>query len=172
MKFLTLTAALLLCSAAAAVTLPEVPVTGSRLDRLDQNLFQCRATQNEAVCRRPGKPTERIGDEPVIEIVLFYRDGVLVRSVFAFDEGRSDALAQQLSGQLGTAIEGSELLKAGMGGVFENRYYVFKRDGRVWFFEQFFERIMNSGLWVMDDAEFAALLAERERVRVRGARDL
>jgi hypothetical protein len=172
MKIHAAAAALLACSAAGAVTLPEVPATGSRLEDLDRSRFQCRAGDRLTECRRPGKPADRIDDEPVIEIVLFYRDRTLVRTAFVFDERHFDALARKLSGPLGTPRQGSEGLKAGMGGVFQNRYYIWKRDGRAWFAEQFFERIISSGLWILDETELAVLFAEREQMRVRGARDL
>jgi hypothetical protein len=165
-------AAVLVCSAANAATLPDVPAIGSRLEGLDRELFQCRTADRESQCRRRGKAADRINDEPVSQIVLFYRNDLLVRSVFVFDEAHFKSLVRQLSDLLGTAVQGSEALKAGMAGVFENRYYVWKRDGRVWFAEQFFERVTDSGLWIMVDAEFSALQAERERMRVHGARDL
>lgn len=172
MKSLAALMALVACSAAGAMTLPVVPQPGSRLETLDRNLFQCNVTDRVTECRRPGLPADRIGEKPAIEIVLFYRDRVLVRSAFVFDERHFDTLIQTLSNRLGTPLSGSEGLKAGMGGVFENRYYVWKLDGRVWFAEQFFERIINSGLWLLDEEEFASLLAGREQMRTRGARDL
>ena len=165
-------AGLFVCLTAGAVTLPEAPVSGSTLDSLDRNVFQCRPVDQGTQCRRPGRGTDRIEEEPVGEIVLFYRDKVLARSVFTFSEGHFELLVQQLSRQLGIPVQESEGLKAGMGGGFENRYYVWKRNGGAWLAEQFFERITSSGLWTMSESELAALLAERERQRVRGARDL
>ncbi len=169
---LALVAAFSVCLSAAAVTLPAPPADGSALDELDQNLFQCRPADPLVQCRRRGRASERIAGEPVIEIVLSYRENTLVRSVFTFSEARLDQVVQQLSQQFGAPVAGREGLKAGMGGVFENRYFVWKRDGSAWFVEQYFERITDSGLWTMSEAELEVLLAERERQKVRGARDL
>ena len=56
--------------------------------------------------------------------------------------------------------------------MFENRYLIWRDDGRAWMVEQFFERITDSGFWSMSETQLDALLTERERERVRGARDL
>lgn len=165
-------AAMCVSVTAGAVTLPEAPAGGSTLEDLDQNRFQCRAENQQTQCRRRGNPADRIEGEPVTEIVLFYRDNRLVRSVFSFSEAHLDQLVRQLTLLLGAPVAGNERLKAGMAGVFENRYYLWKHNGRAWFVEQFFERITDSGLWRMSEAELDALLGERERQRVRGARDL
>ncbi len=159
-------------TAATAATLPQVPGAGSRLDELDKSSFKCRAVESGVECRARGRPADRIADQPVIAMVLFYRDEVLVRSVFAFKEECFEELVGRLTGQHGSPDSGSESLKAGMGGVFENRYYWWNLNGPVWFVEQFFERIATSGVWLMDESEFAALQAERESMRFRGARDL
>ena len=161
---LALAAGLSACLTAGAVTLPEAPANGSTLDDLDRNLFQCRVADQLTQCRRRGKPSDQIAGEPVIEIILSYRENILVRTVFTFSEAHLDRLVEQLSQQLG--------VPAGMGGVFENRYYVWKRNGTTWFVEQYFERITDSGLWTISGDELEALFAERERQRVRGARDL
>ncbi len=159
-------------TAATAATLPQVPAAGSRLVELDKSSFNCRAVESGVECRAQARPADRIAEQPVIAIVLFYRDGMLVRSVFAFKEEHFEQLVGRLTEQHGTPDGGSEGLKAGLGGVFENRYYVWQLNGPVWFVEQYFERISTSGLWLMDEAEFAALQAERESMRFRGARDL
>lgn len=172
MKRIVVTIALLVCGSATAATLPQVPAVDGRLGDLDQSAFQCRKVDNGVECRREGRPTDRIAKEPVMTMVLLYRDEALVRSVYAFTEEHFDELVGRLTDQLGNPKSGSEGLIAGMGGVFQNRHYVWKLDGRVWFVEQYFERIATSGLWVMDDAEFAALQAERESMRFRGARNL
>lgn len=169
---LALFAGLSVCLAAGAVTLPEAPANGSNLDDLDRNLFQCRAADELTQCRRRGKPSDQIVGEPVIEIVLSYRENILVRSVFTFSEAHLDLMVEQLSQQIGDPVAGSEGLKAGMGGVFENRYYAWRRDGKAWLVEQYFERITDSGLWSMSETELDTFFAERERQRVRGARDL
>ncbi|MGD8789848.1 MAG: hypothetical protein PVH05_10200 [Burkholderiales bacterium] len=155
-----------------AAGLPEVAASNQRLDSVDHDQFECTGTQTDSECRRRGVAAVQIGGEPVTEMALFYRDGLLVRSVFVFSESRFDPVVANLTAQLGTPRLGTELLKAGMAGVFENRYGVWKRDDQVWFVEQYFERVTSSGLWRMDASEFAAFQAERDRTRVRGARDL
>lgn len=167
--------ALLACwavTAAIAATLPQAPAAGSRLDALDKTSFKCRALETGLECRRQGRPSERIAEQPLIEMVLLYRDEALTRSVFTFKEEHFEKLVARLTEQQGAPDSGDEGLKAGMGGVFKNHYYVWKLNGRVWFVEQYFERISTSGFWLMDEAEFAALQAERESMRFRGARDL
>jgi len=161
-----------LCCAAGAVTLPQAPADGSALSDLDRESFQCRSADRHTQCRRPGKAADRIESESVTEIVLFYRDDQLVRTVFAFNEAHLDQVVKQISQRLYEPVAESEALKAGMGGVFENRYFIWKKDGRAWLVEQFFERITDSALWSMSERELEALLAEREQQRVRGARDL
>ncbi len=160
------------CLSAGAVTLPDAPASGSKLDDLDRNLFHCRAADQLTHCRRRGKPTDQIAGEPAIEIVLSYRQNILVRTVFTFNEARVDQMVERLSQQLGAPVAASEGLKAGMGGVFENRHFIWKRDGKAWFVEQYFERITDSALWVTSETELDTLFAERDRQRVRGARDL
>ncbi len=164
--------ALLACWYAQAATLPNMPAIGSGLGDLDKTGFQCRSSDRGVECRRLGTEADRIAEEPAVTVVLFYRDALLARCVVGFSESRFGAVVGRLSQQLGQPEHGTESLKAGMGGVFENRYYLWRRNGRVWFIEQFFERITVSGLWVMEEAEFEAMLAERDRMRVRGARDL
>ena len=123
-------------------------------------------------CHRKAQGGDRIMSEPAKSVVLFYHEGKLARTAFAFSESRFDALAAELTREFGDPVAGSEALKAGMGGVFENRYLIWRDDGRAWMVEQFFERITDSGFWSMSETELDALLAERERERVRGARDL
>lgn len=166
-------ATIFVCSAAAAVDLPDMPVSGSRFADLDQSSYKCDPSNaGLLMCRRAGAVTDRIGGCPVREIVVFYRDGIQVRSVIKLDEENFSEFADTLLGVLGDAVEGIEFLNAGMGGAFENRYYLWKRDGHSWMLEQFFERIIHSGLWIVSDAEMETLMAERERTRVRGVRNL
>jgi hypothetical protein len=162
-------------AAADSATLPELPdlpAAGSTLDALDRNNYRCEQRDGGLKCQRPGKAQDRVAGEQVAEIVLVYRRGTLARTVITFDEQHFHALAQQLSLSLGPAVQGEEALNAGMGGAFKNHYYTWRHDGRAWLLEQFFERIIRSGLWMMSDDEFDALMTERERRRVRGVRDL
>ena len=164
---------------AVATALPAIsaqplhmPAVVSTLAAVDRTVYQCENIAQGTECRRRTDPAENIAGEAVMEIVLFYRSGTLVRTVFAFSETDFDKMASQLTAVLGAPTPGHELLKAGMAGVFENRYYVWMDSDQIWFAEQYFERVTTSGLWHMDAAEFDALQTERDRARVHGARDL
>lgn len=177
---LSVVAAVALCacfSAGAAnlaelPALPNVPPAGSMLDALDRTIYRCEQHADSVECRRPGDAADHVEGEPAIEIVLVYRQGVVVRSVVTFDEQNFNAVAEKLSLTLGRATRGGEALNAGMGGTFENHYYIWRRDGRVWLLEQFYQRITHSGLWTMNGTEFDALMSGRERGKVRGVRNL
>ena len=166
------------CCAAVATNsaelpaLPNLPPAGSMLNVLDRNIYRCDQLADNVECRRPGDMADHVEGEPAIEIVLVYRQGALIRSVVTFDEQRFNAVADKLSLTLGLAAGGGEALNAGMGGTFENQYYIWRRDGRTWLLEQFYQRIAHSGLWMMNATEFEVLMSERERRRVRGVRDL
>ena len=155
-----------------AAALPGLPPAGSKIDVLDRNIYSCEQHNGNLQCRRSGGAADYVDGETALEIVLIYRQGVLVRSVVTFEEQRFHAVADKLSETLGSAARGGEALNAGMGGTFENQYYVWRHDGRVWLLEQFFQRIMHCGLWIMSGAEFDNLMSERERLRVRGVRNL
>ena len=165
-------AALLLCSTAGAAGLRDLPATPGSLDTLNPGTHRCGEWGDGVRCVRPGLATDRVAGLPVIEVALFYRRGNLVRAVFSVTEQHFDAAVMNLTAQLGEPEAGAEALKAGMGGIFVNHFRIWRESGRVWLFEQFFDRITNSGLWLLTDAEFDGLMGERERARVRGARDL
>ena len=152
--------------------LPDVPPAGRMLDVLDRNIYRCEQHADSVECRRPGDAADHVEGEPAIEIVLVYRQGILVRSVVTFDEQHFHAVAEKLSETLGRAALGGEALNAGMGGTFENQYYIWRRDERAWLLEQFHKRITHSGLWTMNATEFDSLMSEREQRTVRGVRDL
>lgn len=155
-----------------AAGIPPLPDVGSGIDQVDQTLFKCQADGSETRCARPGTALDLVAGERVIEVVLFYRAGKLFRSVLVLDERRYDHIVAGLSHQLGAGEQAREGLKAGMGGIFDNRQQIWRRDGHVWMLEQYFERIIHSGLCVTNEAQFETLMAERERMRFRGARDL
>jgi hypothetical protein len=159
-------------SAAELLALPHMPSAGSMLDALDRTFYRCEQHASQVECRRRGDAADRVVGEPVIEIVLVYRQGVLVRSAITFNEQNFNAVADKLSLTLGSAAQGGEALNAGMGGSFENQYFIWQRAGRAWLLEQFYQRITHSGLWMMNETEFDALMSERERSKVRGVRNL
>jgi len=171
-------AALCACFSAGATDLAESPAlpnmlsAGSMLDALERTIYRCERHADKVECRRPGDTADHVEGEPAIEIVLVYRQDVLVRSVVTFNEQNFNAVAEKLSVTLGRAIRGGEALNAGMGGSFENQYYIWRRDGRTWLLEQFYQRITHSGLWMMSGTELDGLMSERERRRVRGVRNL
>jgi hypothetical protein len=159
-------------NAAELSGLPDMPRAGSNVGELDRNIYYCEQHDTSLQCQRSGGAADHVGGEQAIEIVLFYRQGELVRSVVTFDEQRFLPVVAKLARAFGCSEHGSEKLNAGMGGTFENAYYVWREDRRVWLVEQFFQRISRSGLWIMNAAEFDTLMAERERLRVRGVRNL
>jgi len=152
--------------------LPNVPPAGSTFDALDRTIYRCEQCVDSVECRRPGDTADFVEGEQAIEVVLVYRQGAMVRSVVTFDEQNFNAVADKLSLTLGRAVRGGEALNAGMGGSFENQYYIWRRDGRAWLLEQFYQRITHSGLWMMSGTELDGLMSERERRRVRGVRNL
>jgi len=157
---------------APAATPLHAPSVVDALAAVDHSVYQCERIDQGTQCRRKGNAADRVAGAAVTEIVLLYRNGTLVRTAYAFNEAEFDALIGELSATFGPPTQGREMLRAGMAGVFENRYCIWRRSDEVWFAEQFFERVTNGGLWHMDAAELAALLAERDRSRVHGARDL
>ena len=150
----------------------QTPSVVGTLAAVDRSVYQCEPADQATQCRRQGNAADLVAGEAVTEIVLLYRGDTLARAVYVVHEAGFDALIGKLSAAFGPPMPGREMLRAGMAGVFENRYYIWRRGGQVWFAEQFFERVTTSGLWHMDAAEFAALLAERDRARGQGARDL
>ena len=159
-------------NSAGLPALPHVPSAGSMLDGLDRTIYRCEQRVESVECRRIGETADHVEGEPAIEIVLVYRQGVMVRSTVTFDEQNFNAVAEKLSVTLGRAARGGEALNAGMGGSFENQYYIWRRDGRALLLEQFYQRIAHSGPWTMSGTEFDALMSERERRKVRGVRNL
>ena len=160
------------CAANGLPELPDLPPPGSTLQSLDRSGYRCGESNHGFQCRRAGQLNDRVAGEPVLEIVLVYRQGRLARPVMTIDEQHFRALAKRLSVSLGTASEGDEALNAGMGGTFKNAYFVWKQNGHTWLLEQFFERVIHSGLWILADEEFDLLMSERERSSVRGVRNL
>ena len=150
----------------------RTPAVASTLAAVDRTVYRCESTAQATDCRRGADPAERLAGQRLTEIALLYRDGRLVRTTYVFNESGFDKIASELTAAFGTPMPGHELLRAGMAGVFENRYYIWEDGDQTWFAEQYFERVTTGALWHMDSAEFAALQAERDRSRVRGARDL
>jgi hypothetical protein len=89
-----------------------------------------------------------------------------------FDERNFEGLLQAIETRLGRGEVSSELLRAGMGGVFTNQLAIWRLPDKVVLLEQYFERVTQSAVSIMEPDAFAALMAARERQRVRGVRDL
>ena len=163
---------LVAAASAGAAGLPLLPDVGSSIEQVDRATYRCEQGERETRCSRPGNAAEQVAGETVIEVVLFYRDGALTRSVLVLNEQRYDEIVAGLSQTLGAGEAAGDKLIAGMAGVFDNRQHIWRHNGRVWMLEQYFERIIHSGLCVTGEAEFEALLTERDKARIRGARDL
>lgn len=152
--------------------LPNLPAPGSPQQSLDLAGYACVRGTTERVCRRAEGGPATIYRVPLKQSIWVFRDGALVRASVAFDEARFDDVLRAMRAELGDGEEGAELLKAGMGGTFSNRFAVWRRNDQVLLLEQYFGRVVTSALTQMRAEEFERLMAVRESERVRGARDL
>jgi hypothetical protein len=109
---------------------------------------------------------------PARERVLTYRDGLLAQVRIGFDESRFEQVLRACESKLGRAEIFHERLRAGMGGVFTSRIAVWRQKEAVVLLEQYFERVTRSAVSIMPPPAFEALMAARDRRRVRGVRDL
>jgi len=109
---------------------------------------------------------------PVVGAILDIREGrVAVAAVF-FDEQGFPDVEQRLAAGFGPGEDYSEELRAGMGATFTNVVKAWRREGTVWFAEQFAGRINRSAVSRVSVGEFDAMMAARAAQRTNGARDL
>jgi hypothetical protein len=165
-------ALVLLAGSGICAGLPGFPAPGSELKSLDLSGYTCVRGAQELACRRPESGSAVLYQVPVTGNTLVFQDGALTRVSVAFSETRFDDVLGAMRADLGPGEEGSELLKAGMGGTFANRFAVWRQNGHVLLLEQYFGRVVTSALTQMTREEFTRLMAVRESQRVRGARDL
>lgn len=162
----------LLAGSGYCAGLGNFPAPGSAQSSIDLSSYACARNAQALVCRRTESDALRLYTVEVSASVLSLRDGKLMRVSAVFDEARFDEFRDAMRAELGRGEEGAELLKAGMGGTFSNRFEVWREDSQVLLLEQYFERVMSSALTTMSNDEFVRLQAARQLQRVRGARDL
>jgi hypothetical protein len=165
-------AALLLVSQGAGALLSGLPAPGSPRESLVIEGFVCDTQHGRETCRLQPASGLSIDDLPALLAVLVYDSGRLARVSLAVDEARYAELESAIAQRLGAGEEHTELLRAGMGGIFPNRIVVWRRDGEVLLLEQYFERVTRSAITMMSAREFDRFAAERDAQRVRGIRDL
>lgn len=162
----------LLSAGAQCAGLADLPAPGSPQESLELSAYLCARDARELLCRRAESGAPLLYGVPPIASVLALRDDSLMRVSITFDEVRFDDIRRAMRAELGPGEEGSELLTAGMGGSFANRFEFWRQDGRILLLEQYFERVVRSGLSVMSVNEFERLQLLRQSQRVHGARDL
>jgi hypothetical protein len=151
----------------------ELPAPGTaRPEVAGLEDFACETEPRVSRCRlKPGLARTFAG-APVEDAILDIREGrVAVAAVF-FDEQRFPAVAERLAADFGPGEDHSEALRAGMGATFTNVVKAWRREGAVWFAEQFAGRITRSAVSRVPVTEFDGMMAARAAQRVNGARDL
>jgi hypothetical protein len=162
-----------LLPAAAGATEPWVaPDLGSAYDLLDRERYACAAPSAQTQCWLQSSAGLHLNGIDARGQLLTYRAGTLQSVSTTVDERRFDDLLHALEARFGPGEHSTERLRAGMGGVFSNRLVLWRLPDKVVLLEQYFERVTQSAVSVMTPESFAALMAARDSVRVRGARDL
>jgi hypothetical protein len=151
----------------------ELPVPGTaRPEVAGLESFVCETEPRVSRCRlKPGLARTFVG-VPVEGAILDIREGKVAVSAVFFDESSFADVAVRLAADFGPGEDHSEALRAGMGGTFTNVVKAWRRDGSVWFAEQYAGRINRSAVSRLGPAEFDAIMAARAALRVNGTRDL
>jgi len=134
--------------------------------------FACEAEPRASRCRLKAGLARTFAGVPVEGAVIDVRQGRVAVAAAFFDERNFPAVAERLAADLGPGEDYSEELRAGMGATFTNVVKAWRREGTVWFAEQFAGRITRSAVSRVPAAEFDGMLAARAAQRVNGARDL
>lgn len=156
--------------AVADAPLASIERIGSTLGELDRSANACKPAGRVTVCRPWGDITH-LG-LPAREMALEYRDEHLATIRIIFDESRFPVLADRLRDVLGPGESRDERLRAGMGGVIDNRILVWHSNGRVVMLEQYSAKVTLSSLRYSTLSAFDDLMRERDRRRIRDLRDL
>lgn len=144
---------------------------GSSMAEQDLSRYRCRNEAPAVTCRLIAPDGLSIGGISVLGQTLSYRDGNLERVSTTIDIAAFELVRQRLIARLGPGEESTERLRAGMGGSFKNLVVAWHKADHCVLLEQHFERVTQSGVSVMGCEVLEALLAARERQRVRGLRD-
>lgn len=143
---------------------------GSALGELDRSAHGCKPAGRVTVCRPEGGLLH-LG-VPVREMTLEYRDELLGTIRIVFDENQFQTLAHRLGVELGPGESRDERLRAGMGGIIDNRILVWRSNERIVMLEQYSAKVTLSSLRYSTLTAFDDLMRERNRRRIRGLRDL
>jgi len=166
--------ALAVCAAKLhAGALLDEPALGSSLQALAAGRFDCADTEpGVRTCARKDLAGLVLEGRPVRGQLLVYRDGRLECATALIDESGFDQMRKALVARFGAGEASSERLRAGMSGMFDNRIVVWHAREGVIVLEQYFRRVIHSGVSVMTEAAHRALASSRETSRRGGARDL
>jgi hypothetical protein len=135
--------------------------------------YQCtRDKTGTAVCRAVSVIGLALHGVVLRGVELYFEEHRLARICRLIDEADFLPLRYKLLEQRGSAVDYSELLKAGMGGSFKNEIWVWEEASLVTMLEQFHERISTSSLCLAQRVAFERLMHAREARRIRGVRDL
>lgn len=156
--------------AAAELALPAPGTARPEVAGLDD--FTCEMEPRVSRCRLRSGLARTFAGVPVESALLDIRESQVVVAAVFFDETGFVAVIERLTADFGTAEDHSEQLRAGMGGNFTNVVKAWRRDGTVWFAEQFAGRINRSAVSRVGTAEFDGMMAARAAQRVNGARNL
>lgn len=163
---------LTLLFAAAAGQDWTMPALGSPLEALDRSAHRCVAAQELLLCRVNDVGRLLVEEAPARGRILAYRGARLERVTTIVDEALFEQLLSALEYRWGPGARSTERLRAGMGGVFPNLMVTWRFEGRVVLLEQYYERVTQSAISLMEPVAFEACMSERDRQRVRGVRDL
>jgi hypothetical protein len=156
--------------ASAELALPA-PGT-ARPEVADLDAFACETEPRVSRCRLKPDVAKTFAGVPVAGAILDIREGKVAVAAVFFDETSFESVAARLAADFGPGEDHSEALRGGMGGTFNNVVKAWRREGSVWFAEQFAGRISRSAVSRVRPAEFDAIMAARAAQRVNGARDL
>jgi hypothetical protein len=151
----------------------ELPAPGTaRPEVAGLDAFTCETEPRASRCRLKPGLARTFAAVPVEGAILDVREGKVAVAAVFFDESRFEDVVVRLANDFGPGEDHSEALRAGMGGTFTNVVKAWRRDGSVWFAEQYAGRINRSAVSRLRPAEFDAIMAARAAQRVNGARDL
>lgn len=157
------------CSAAELV-LPAPGTPRPEVAGLDD--YACEVEPRVMRCRLKAGLSKTFAGLPVDAAVLDVREGRVMVSAVFFDEAGFAAVTERLAADFGAGEDHSEELRAGMGATFTNVVKAWRRDGAVWFAEQFAGRINRSAVSRVGATEFDGMMAARAAQRTNGARNL